>query len=124
MTIYKTPDAGLIGQGLSGTLDMQTARPLNFSDTVVAVSTRYQESSLGSAANIGDDGSRFNASYIDQFADGRRVSLAVDSTSLSKPGRPVLALAGVAKWRPACPMEHIPTGSRRFGEPASSIVTG
>src|SRR5690606_35216793 len=26
VTIYKTPDAGLIGQGLSGTLDMQTAR--------------------------------------------------------------------------------------------------
>ena len=70
VTIYKTPDAGLIGQGLSGTLDMQTARPLNFSDTVVAVSGRYQESSLGPAANIGDDGSRFNASYIDQFADG------------------------------------------------------
>ena len=44
VTIYKTPDAGLIGQGLSGTLDMQTARPLNFSDTVVAVSGRYQES--------------------------------------------------------------------------------
>jgi len=71
VTIYKTPDASLIGQGLSGTLDMQTARPLNFSDTVIAVSGRYQENSLGSAANIGDDGGRFNASYIDQFADGR-----------------------------------------------------
>ncbi len=70
VTIYKTPDAGLIGQGLSGTLDMQTARPLNFSDTVVAVSARYQETSLGSAANVGDDGGRFNVSYIDQFADG------------------------------------------------------
>jgi len=71
VTIYKTPDAGLIGQGLSGTLDMQTARPLNFSETIVAVSGRYQENSLGSAANVGDDGGRFNASYIDQFADGR-----------------------------------------------------
>lgn len=71
VTIYKTPDAHLIGQGLSGTLDMQTARPLNFSDTVVAVSGRYQQNSLGSAANEGDDGGRFNASYIDQFADGR-----------------------------------------------------
>ncbi|TWT20342.1 TonB-dependent receptor [Luteimonas marina] len=71
VTIYKTPDAGLIGQGLSGTLDMQTARPLNFAETVIAVSGRYQENSLGDAANIGDDGGRFNASYIDQFADGR-----------------------------------------------------
>src|SRR5690606_17322241 len=71
VTIYKTPDAGLIGQGLSGTIDMQTARPLNFSDTVIVVSGRYQENSLGPAANLGDDGSRFNASYIDQFAAGK-----------------------------------------------------
>ena len=27
VTVYKTPDAGLVGQGLSGTLDMQTVRP-------------------------------------------------------------------------------------------------
>ena len=84
VTIYKTPDAGLIGQGLSGTLDMQTARPLNFSDTVVAVSGRYQESSLGSAANIGDDGGRFNASYIDQFADGT-IGLSIGWSHSSTP---------------------------------------
>jgi TonB-dependent receptor len=30
VTIYKTPDAGWSGQGLSGTIDMQTVRPLNF----------------------------------------------------------------------------------------------
>ncbi|HEY0503753.1 MAG TPA: TonB-dependent receptor [Lysobacter sp.] len=69
VTIYKTPDASLIGQGLSGTIDMQTVRPLSFSEPVVAVSGRYQENSLGSAANAGDDGNRFNASYIGQFLD-------------------------------------------------------
>ena len=71
VTIYKTPDAGLIGQGLSGTLDMQTARPLNFTDPVIAASLRYQQNSLGDAANVGDDGGRFSFSYIDQFADGK-----------------------------------------------------
>ena len=30
VTVYKTPDAGLIGQGLSGTIDMQTVRPLSY----------------------------------------------------------------------------------------------
>jgi outer membrane receptor protein involved in Fe transport len=36
VTIYKTPDAGLVGQGLSGTLDMQTVRPLNFKERTVS----------------------------------------------------------------------------------------
>lgn len=69
VTVYKTPDAGLVGQGLSGTLDMQTVRPLNFADRVIAVSGRYQRNSLGEAANVDPYGNRFNASYIDQFAD-------------------------------------------------------
>jgi TonB-dependent receptor len=69
VTVYKTPDAGLVGQGLSGTIDMQTVRPLNFQDRVIAVSARGQHNSLGSAANADANGNRFNVSYIDQFAD-------------------------------------------------------
>ena len=67
--VYKTPDAGLVGQGLSGTLDMQTIRPLNFSSRAVALNARYTRNSLGSAANADANGSRFSVSYIDQFAD-------------------------------------------------------
>ncbi|TZF86730.1 TonB-dependent receptor [Cognatilysobacter lacus] len=69
VTVYKTPDAGLIGQGLSGTIDMQTVRPLNFQDRVIAVSARGQHNSLGAASNQDAFGNRFNASYIDQFAN-------------------------------------------------------
>jgi TonB-dependent receptor len=69
VTVYKTPDAALVGQGLSGTLDIQTARPLSFDESVFAVSGRLQRNSLGSAADADDDGNRFNASYIGQFAD-------------------------------------------------------
>lgn len=69
VTVYKTPDAALVGQGLSGTLDIQTARPLSFGRPVVAVSGRLQRNSLGEAADADDDGNRFNASYIGQFAD-------------------------------------------------------
>lgn len=69
VTVYKTPDAALVGQGLSGTLDIQTARPLSFDRPVVAVSGRLQRNSLGEAADADDDGHRFNASYIGQFAD-------------------------------------------------------
>ena len=71
VTVYKTPDAALVGQGLSGTIDMRTVRPLDFSKPVYTVSARWQDSSLGSAANTDGDGLRFNASYIDQFADGQ-----------------------------------------------------
>lgn len=74
--VYKTPDAGLIGQGLSGTIDMQTQRPLDFGSRVLSVGARYSQNSLGSAAGSSGDGNRFSVSYIDQFAD-RTVGLVL-----------------------------------------------
>lgn len=71
VTLYKTPDAALVGQGLSGTIDMRTVRPLDYDAPVIALSGRWQRNSLGSAANADADGNRFNASYIGQFADGK-----------------------------------------------------
>ncbi|KAB7764065.1 TonB-dependent receptor [Xanthomonas maliensis] len=76
VTVYKTPDAGLVGQGLSGTVDLQTARPLSFDQRVIAVGGRYQRNSLGKAADVDPYGNRFNASYIDQFAD-RTIGLTI-----------------------------------------------
>ena len=69
VTVYKTPDAALVGQGLSGTLDMRTVRPLDYQERVFAISGRLQRNSLGSAANADADGNRFNVSYIGQSAD-------------------------------------------------------
>lgn len=76
VTVYKTPDAGLVGQGLSGTLDMQTVRPLSFGSQVVSFNGRLSQNSLGSAANAKSTGNRFSASYIDQFAD-RTIGVAI-----------------------------------------------
>ncbi len=84
VTVYKTPDAGLIGQGLSGTLDMQTVRPLNFGSKVFAVGGRLQKNSLGAAANAKATGNRFSASYIDQFA-GRTFGIAIGFAHLETP---------------------------------------
>jgi hypothetical protein len=58
-----------VGQGLSGTLDMQTVRPLNFDNRVVALNARVQNNSLGSAGNADANGNRFSVSYVDQFAN-------------------------------------------------------
>jgi len=70
--VYKTPDAGLIGQGLAGTADLRTIRPLQYGRQAIALNARYEWNDYG-ALNSGteDTGQRFSVSYIDQFMDGR-----------------------------------------------------
>ena len=70
VTIYKTSDAGLVGQGLSGTIDMQTIRPLSLKERTISVNARSENNSLGTIADAKSSGKRLSASYIDQFADG------------------------------------------------------
>lgn len=84
VTIYKTPDAGLVGQGLSGTLDMQTVRPLNFKERTVSINLRGENRSIGSIADAKATGNRFSVSYIDQFAD-RTVGIALGFAHLDSP---------------------------------------
>ncbi|MCB1610890.1 MAG: TonB-dependent receptor plug domain-containing protein, partial [Xanthomonadales bacterium] len=47
VVIYKTPDANLVAQGISGTVDLQTVRPLAFGKRVVSVNGRYEKNSVG-----------------------------------------------------------------------------
>jgi len=82
--VYKTPDAGLIGQGLSGTIDMQTARPLSFGSRTIAIGGRFERNSIGAAANAKGSGNRFSVSYIDQFAD-RTVGVVLGFSHMETP---------------------------------------
>lgn len=82
VTIYKTPDAGLIGQGLSATVNMETARPLNFAKREVAFNYRKVELGKGLSTPSGN-GSRVNFAYIDQFAD-RTIGVAVGLARLKE----------------------------------------
>lgn len=66
VTVYKTPDASLVGQGLSGTVDLQTIKPLSFSERVVAMNYRYDQNENNGEK---ETGSRYSFSYIDQFLD-------------------------------------------------------
>jgi iron complex outermembrane recepter protein len=79
--IYKTPNAGLVGQGLSGTIDLQTVKPLNFAQRVVAVNLRGEKNGQGTPFK--GEGERFNFSYIDQFAN-RTVGVAFGVARLSQ----------------------------------------
>lgn len=87
VVVYKTPDAKLVGQGLSGTVDLRTVRPLDFSKQVVAVNVRGEKNSLGKLNSDSDDyGSRVSAFYLDQFMDGQ-VGLALGYARLDTPGQ-------------------------------------
>lgn len=67
--IYKTPDGALIGQGLSGTVDLQTVRPLNFKTRQLAFNVREQQTGVGLGKDREGDGRRLSAFYVDQFFD-------------------------------------------------------
>lgn len=87
VVVYKTPDASLIGQGLSGTVDLQTVRPLSFSERVISFNVRGEENSLGKLNPDSDDiGYRVSGSYIDQFMDGR-LGLAIGYARMDSPGQ-------------------------------------
>ncbi|MDL2353925.1 MAG: TonB-dependent receptor [Pseudomonadota bacterium] len=77
VVVYKTPDSALVGQGLSGTVDLQTVRPLAFGRRTVAVNARSERD--GQGTNFKGTGKRFSASYIDQFAD-RTIGVAIGAT--------------------------------------------
>jgi len=79
--VYKTPDASLIGQGLSGTVDLQTVRPLNFSERVIAANARLDQSRL---AGEKENGNRVSLSYVDQYADNT-IGLALGYARLNNP---------------------------------------
>lgn len=85
VVVYKTPDAGLIGQGLSGTADMRLISPLKHGETTVAVNARYEWNQID-ALNAGadDSGKRLSISYIDQFADDT-IGVALGYANMSNP---------------------------------------
>ncbi|MBI3285026.1 MAG: TonB-dependent receptor [Burkholderiales bacterium] len=84
-TVYKTGDASLVGQGLSGTVDLQTVSPLAFGGRTIALNARGEKNSLGSeSAGSPSTGNRFSVSYIDQFAN-RTLGVALGFAHSDKP---------------------------------------
>jgi iron complex outermembrane recepter protein len=68
--IYKTPDAGMAYQGIAGTTDISTVKPLSYDGRRMSATYRYEMN--GQEANIpglDDTGNRANFTYIDQFLD-------------------------------------------------------
>jgi iron complex outermembrane receptor protein len=81
--ILKSTDAALVGQGLAGTVNIQTVRPLSRDKMTIAGNYRRQKIGVGTVAE--GEGDRYNLAYIDQFADGK-VGVAVGFARLDETG--------------------------------------
>lgn len=71
-TVYLTPNAELVGQGLSGTIDVHTIDPLKQNSrklTFAANGSYLSHDNLVHGAGVGKAGDEASATYIDQFAD-------------------------------------------------------
>ncbi|WP_281301085.1 MULTISPECIES: TonB-dependent receptor [unclassified Iodidimonas] len=82
--VYKTPDATLIGQGLTGTVDLRTIRPLDIKERILSVNGFY-EFNENSSLNPDQPRAGFRASaiYADKFLDntlGFSLGIAHQST--------------------------------------------
>lgn len=87
VVVHKTQDAAMIGQGLSGTVDLQTVRPLAFDDRVMTANARIEKNSNGELNPGYDDmGNRLSFSYIDQFLD-HTLGIAVGYAHLDTPSQ-------------------------------------
>jgi iron complex outermembrane recepter protein len=85
VVVYKSPTASLVGQGLVGTIDIRTVRPLDYGRQVLAVGARGTYADLG-ALNAGSKkyGYRANATFIDQFADDT-IGIALAASYVDEP---------------------------------------
>ena len=76
--VYKTPQASIVGQGLVGTVDLRTIRPIEYGRRVISVGGRGTYTDITKFnPDSKRDGFRVNGTYVDQFAnDTIGVSLA------------------------------------------------
>jgi len=82
VVVHLSPEANLIGQGLAGTVDMRTIRPLEKSGPEAAVNAKYiwnGMSQLSDGKGVSNKGYNVNGVWVNQFADHTiGVTLGVD----------------------------------------------
>ena len=83
-TIHKSASGTLLTQGIGGTVDLQTVRPLNAKETLTV--TGIYEASQAPADNpdFDDTGHRYSLSFVEKFADDT-IGLAVAIASTESP---------------------------------------
>jgi len=85
VNIYKTPIASVVGQGLAGTVDLRTIRPIEAGKRIISVGGRAVYPDIGKLnPDAKKYGYRVNGVYVDQFADGR-VGVALAASWADEP---------------------------------------
>lgn len=86
VTVYKTPQASLMTQGIGGTINLHTVKPLEH-EQAFAINATLEQNSFDQLNPDGDDaGWRGTLSYIDQFADNR-VGVALALATMKSPNQ-------------------------------------
>lgn len=83
-TIYKTSDATLLIQGIGGTVDLQTVRPLSAKETLTFNGSFESSGSDADNPEFDNKGKRFSLSFVEKFADDT-IGLAVALASTESP---------------------------------------
>ena len=111
--VHLSPSATLLGQGLAGTVDMHTIRPLDKDKQAGRHQRHYIWDSLGQLAQgrgVSDKGYKVNGVWVDQFADHTfGVTLGIDLEQNPTPD-PASGALGLSDRRRR---QH---GHRRFQE--------
>lgn len=82
-TIYKTTDASLMVQGIGGTVDLQTVRPLQAQETLTLNGNYEISGSNADNPEFDNKGHRLSLSFVEKFADdtiGLAVALATSES--------------------------------------------
>ncbi|WP_116807420.1 TonB-dependent receptor [Steroidobacter cummioxidans] len=94
--VYKTPDSQLVGQGLAGTIDLRTTRPLDVNNRAIVMNVRGEMNSQDDmGADSDEKGYRASFSYIDQFLDNT-LGITFGFARLESP----LAIQGAGSYEP------------------------
>jgi len=87
VVVYKTTNPSLVGQGLAGTIDMRTIRPLSMDKEMFAANVFVEKSSLGKLNPDSEDtGIRYSLNYADQLAGGK-LGIAFGYAYTDQPGQ-------------------------------------
>ncbi|WP_414828158.1 TonB-dependent receptor [Alteromonas sp. H39] len=83
-TIYKTTDATLLVQGIGGTVDLQTVRPLAAQETLTFTGVYEKSGNDSDNPEFDNTGKRFALSFVEKFADDT-VGIAVALATTESP---------------------------------------
>lgn len=84
IVVNKTPEAGMLTQGIGGTVDLQTIKPLG-KERTISINGNYEQNGKDSAnPDFDNTGHRLSVNYVDSFADDT-IGVALTVASMETP---------------------------------------